>query len=80
MADYKFAVPPKERNIGSAMSLSCAEGSFTIQEIDRENHTVYLIVNGCAVTLLCSTENNLKPYEQIKTILLGTVVSSLAKQ
>lgn len=79
MVDYKFAMPPKERNIGSAMPLSCAEGSFTIQEIDRENNTVSLIINGCDVTLICSKDNNPKPYEQIKTILLGTVASSLAK-
>lgn len=79
MSDYKFAIPSKERNIGSAKPPSYIEGGFTIQEVDRENNTVSLTINGCDVTLICSKDNNPKPYEQIKTILLGTVVSSLVK-
>lgn len=61
MADNRLYPRPKEH--------------LTITEVDQARHTIQLNVDGCPVTLSCSQHNNPKPYQQIKTILLDTVVS-----
>lgn len=52
---------------------------LTITAVDQEQHTICLDVDGCPVTLLCSPQNNTKAYQQVKTILLDTVVNSTPK-
>lgn len=50
-----------------------------VSSIDRESHTIYLTVNGCRVTAICSPQNNPEVYEKVKTILIGAVLHSPAE-
>lgn len=52
---------------------------ITVSSIDRENHTVYLTVNGHRVTAICSPQNNPEIYEKVKTILIGAALHSPAE-
>lgn len=51
----------------------------TVSSIDREAHTIYLTVNGCRVTAICSPQNNPEIYEKVKTILIGAALHPTAK-
>lgn len=50
-----------------------------VSSIDREAHIIYLTVNGCHVTAICSPQNNPEVYEKVKTILIGAALHSTAK-
>lgn len=78
MAGRIPVTPPKERkNInGSVPSKVDRDGHFTIIDIDRERHTVSLDVGGCPVTLICSPQNNPKPYQRVKAILLDMLAGT----
>ena len=52
---------------------------ITVSSIDREAHTIYLTVNGCRVTAICSPQNNPEIYEKVKTILIGAALHSAAE-
>lgn len=52
---------------------------MTVSSIDREAHTIYLTVNGCHVTAICSPQSNPEIYEKVKTILIGAALHSSAK-
>lgn len=62
--------PPKERKRIDG------DGCFTIITVDREKNTVSLDVEGYPVTLTCWPENNSKPYQQVKAILVDAVVEA----
>ena len=48
----------------------------TISSVDREQHIINMVVKGCAVTVICTPQNNRDIYEQIKTILVGAVLKA----
>ncbi len=74
MAEHILTPPQERENIdGSAFD---QEGQFTITSIDRKQHIIELNVGGCPVTLVCSPQNNSKPYQLVKAILLDMVASS----
>ena len=50
-----------------------------ISRIDRDHNTVYMTVNGCSVTAVCSAESNLDVYANIKNILVNTVSKNVQK-
>lgn len=60
--------PPKEKKRIDG------DGRFTIVTVDWEQNVVSLDVGGYPVTLICSPENNSKPYQQVKAILVDAVV------
>lgn len=76
MAERINKTPPIEKK---KIDGSDRDGHFTIAEIDREHHTVSLDVGGCPVTLICFPQNNPKPYQQIKSILLDMVAGSTSQ-
>ncbi len=45
-----------------------------IADVDRENNTVYLIVNGHLIEAICHTEDDPKPMEQIQQVLLKSFI------
>lgn len=59
--------PPKEKKRNDG------DGRFTIVAVDREQNVVSLDVGGYPVKLICSPENNSKPYQQVKAILVDAV-------
>lgn len=63
--------PPKERKRIDG------DGHFTIVTVDREQNVVSLDVGGYPVTLTCQPEDNSKPYQQVKAILLDTMVGAI---
>jgi len=74
MAEHTPMPPQERKNIdGSALN---QEGQFTITSIDRKQHIIELDVGGCPVTLVCSPQNNSRPYQLVKTILLDMVANS----
>lgn len=62
--------PPKERKRIDG------DGRFTVVTVDREKNVVSLDVGGYPVTLICSPENNSKPYQQVKAILANAVAEA----
>ena len=50
------------------------QNGFSISDVDRENHTIHLLVNGCPVTAICTPNDNAEIYEDIKTILVGSIL------
>lgn len=77
MAERIYKTPPIERKKNDGID---QERHFTIKTIDREQHTIALDVGGCSVTLICSPQNNPKPYQQIKKILLDVVAGAICKK
>ena len=49
---------------------------ITISSIDRERHIINMIVKGCPVTAICSPQSNPDIYEQIKMILVDTILKA----
>lgn len=78
MADSGPMTPPtkRKREIGSSAKPT---EHLAITAVDQAQHTICLNVDGYPVTLLCSPQNNTKTYQQVKTILLDTVVNSTPK-
>lgn len=74
MADSVSMTPPtkRKREIGSSAK---PKEHLTITAVDQEQHTICLNVDGYPVTLICSPQNNSETYQQVKMILLDTVVS-----
>lgn len=79
MAEHIVKMPPKERKIidGPFVSELDREKCLTITAVDRKQHTVSLNIGGFPVTLICSPENNPKPYQQVKAILLDMVAGAV---
>ena len=44
-----------------------------IQNVDRENNTVYLAINGYKVRVICKPENDPEVYESIKRIIITSI-------
>ncbi|WP_304583381.1 hypothetical protein [Acutalibacter muris] len=38
--------------------------------VDQSNHTIYMSVGGCQVTIACLPENNTRLYDKVKDILV----------
>ena len=49
---------------------------ITISSVDRERHIIHMVVKGCPVTVFCSPQSDPEIYDQIKTILAGTVLKA----
>ena len=45
-----------------------AEMGFRVSSVNRQNHTIHMIVNGAAVTAVCAPQNNPEVYHQVKSI------------
>lgn len=56
-----------------------ARTDLTVSSVDRENHTIHLVVNGCLVTAICAPDDNMNIYEELKTILIGSVIKTPEK-
>ena len=56
-----------------------ARTGLIISSVDRENHTIHLVVNGCMVTAICAPDDNTNIYEELKTILVGSVIKTPEK-
>ena len=50
-----------------------------VSSVDRENHTIHLVVNDCHVTAICTPQDNIHIYEELKAILVHSVIKSLDK-
>lgn len=59
--------------------MSPPKSDMQISRIDREKHTVYMTVNGCPVTAICSPESDPDIYYNIKNILVNSVSKNLQK-
>ena len=44
-----------------------------LSNIDYEQNTLYLTVNGYSVTAICSTQDDPTMYENIKQVLIGSL-------
>lgn len=78
MADSGPMTPPIKRKREIRPSAKPKE-RLAITAVDQAQHTICLNVDGYPVTLVCSPQNNAKTYQQVKAILLDTVVNSSPK-
>lgn len=53
--------------------------NMQVSHVDRDNHTVYMTVNGCPVTAICSPESDPDIYENVKNILVNSVSKNIQK-
>ena len=53
-----------------------SEIGFRVSSVDRNNHTVHMMVNGCPVTAVCTPTHHPEVYEQVKSLLIGSIVNS----
>lgn len=51
------------------------EMGFRVSSVDRNNHTVHMMVNGCPVTAVCTPNHHPEVYEQVKSLLIGSIVN-----
>ena len=54
-----------------------AEMGFRVSSVNRQNHTIHMIVNGAAVTAVCAPHNNPEVYHQVKSMLINTIVNPI---
>ena len=54
-----------------------AEMGFQVSSVNRQNHTIQMIVNGAAVTAVCAPHNNPEVYHQVKSMLINTIVNPI---
>ena len=54
-----------------------AEMGFQVSSVNRQNHTIHMIVNGAAVTAVCAPHNNPEVYHQVKSMLINTIVNPI---
>ena len=54
-----------------------AEMGFQVSSVNRQNHTIQMIVNGAAVTAVCAPQNNPEVYHQVKSMLINTIVNPI---
>lgn len=54
-----------------------AEMGFQVSSVNRQNHTIQMIVNGAAVTVVCAPHNNPEVYHQVKSMLINTIVNPI---
>ena len=52
-----------------------SEMRFRVSSVDRNNHTVHMTVNGCSVTAVCTSNHHPEVYEQVKSLLVGSIVN-----
>ena len=54
-----------------------AEMGFQVSSVNRQNHTIQMIVNGAAVTAVCAPHHNPEVYHQVKSMLINTIVNPI---
>ena len=54
-----------------------AELGFQVSSVNRQNHTIQMIVNGAAVTAICAPQSNPEVYHQVKSMLINTIVNPI---
>lgn len=61
-------LPKKERNSSS---------NIEILNVDKDNNTVLMKINGCCVTAVCRAEINSEIYERVREILVGQLFDGI---
>ena len=59
------------------MSQKTADVQIAVCSVDKENHTVSLTVDGCPVTAVCTPENNAEVYQDIKEMLIDSLIRAV---
>ena len=54
-----------------------ADVGFQVSSVNRQKHTIHMIVNGAAVTAVCTPQNNPEVYHQVKSMLINTIVNPI---
>ena len=54
-----------------------AELGFQVSSVNRQNHTIQMIVNGSPVTAVCTPQSNPDVYHQVKSLLINTIVNPI---
>ena len=55
------------------------QSNVRISRVDRDHNTVFMTVNGCSVTAICSEAGNPDVYSNVKRILVNSVSKNIAK-
>ena len=55
------------------------ETGLIVSDIDYENHTIYLNVQGYPVTVVCTPQDNPAAYERVRSILLEMITNDTVK-
>ena len=55
------------------------ETGLIVSDIDYENHTIYLNVQGYPVTVICSPQDNPAAYERVRGVLLEMITNNTVK-
>ena len=53
------------------------EMGFQVSSVNRQDHTIRMIVNGAPVTAVCTPRSNPEVYQQVKSTLINTIINPI---